>query len=43
MTMSEFWVEYQYNEPKSVENAYAGNLTQGQVDELREWMESGYK
>lgn len=43
MTMSEFWVEYQYNEPKSVENAYAGNLTQGQVDELREWMESGYR
>lgn len=43
MTFAEFWAEYEYNAPSDHAGTYAGGLRQGQVDELREWMESGYK
>jgi len=43
MTFSEFWAEYEYHAPSQSLGTYAGGLTQGQVDDLREWMEGGYK
>jgi len=43
MTFSEFWAEYEYHAPSSGGDVYAGNLTQGDVDELRDWMENGYE
>jgi len=43
MTLAEFWAEYEYHAPADQAGTYAGGLTQGQVDDLREWMEGGYK
>lgn len=43
MTFAEFWAEYEYHAPSSGGDVYAGNLTQGDVDELRDWMENGYQ
>lgn len=43
MTFSEFWAEYEYHAPQAMGETYAGGLTQGDVDELRDWMEGGYE
>lgn len=39
MTMHELLLEHEARRPKQKKD-YAGSLTQGDVDELREWMET---
>lgn len=39
MTVSEFMYLLEWSRPKA-KGDYAGSLTQGDVDELREWMET---
>lgn len=42
MTISEWWAEYEWHNPDAIPGKYAGNLTQGDVDELRDWIDRGY-
>jgi len=39
MTMAEIMLEWHSKRPRQ-EGDYAGSLNQGDVDELREWMDS---
>ena len=38
MTMGEWFVEFEINQPRDKKNHYAGSLTQGDVDELAEFL-----
>jgi len=39
MTMKEWFLEFELNQPTSGKDCFAGGLTQGDVDELAEFLE----
>lgn len=41
MTIPEWWLEYEVKAPKDPKDTYAGKLTRGDVEELKELLNDG--
>jgi hypothetical protein len=39
MTINEWWAEYDHHAAATASGKFAGKLTQGAIDELKDWMD----